>query len=389
MTPPTRAGFTLAEMLVATAILLLIAGGLLLIAVPSQRGFRSQPAMLDVQQRLRAGTEVIRAPLQSAGSGTLPAPAVPLGSLVPCVLPYRIGLRRADSAGVFQPDVITTISMVPGSAAAPIDSSFRGESGTVGLVPVPGCPIGRPACGIEVGMSVLLLEPSGQWDLYGVSAVLVDRVTLQARGPSSGRPYRAGAWLVPVETCTHYLRAGAGPDGPQLMQYDGNQSDLPQLDHIVSLSFEYFGEPRPPRPRAPPGPAGQLMIYGPVPPAVDEDDERDSWGPGENCVVTTSGGQQVARLADAGGTTLSPLGREALTDGPWCPDAAASTRFDADLFRIRKVRVTLRVEAWVDLMRGSDRRFFRRPGSSGGRPDVVPDQEVSFDVVPRTIGAGR
>ena len=28
-----------------------------------------------------------------------------------------------------------------------------------------------------------------------------------------------------------------------------------------------------------------------------------------------------------------------LTDGPWCPNATSTNRFDADLLRIRKVRV--------------------------------------------------
>lgn len=238
-------------------------------------------------------------------------------------------------------------------------------------------------------MTVLLLEASGQSDIYGVSSVLGDRLTLRARGPFSGRAYAAGAWLVPVEICTHYLRAGAGPDGPQLMRYDAYQSELPQLDHVVAFSVEYFGERRPPEVRADGVGPGHTTTYGPFPPAAGEDDPRDAWGPGENCVVTVNGGRQVPRLPDAGGEGVMPLSPSLLTDGPWCPDAAASPRFDADLLRIRRVRVTLRVEAWLDALRGSDRRFFLRPGTALGRSELVPDSEVSFDVVPRSLGGGR
>jgi hypothetical protein len=161
------------------------------------------------------------------------------------------------------------------------------------------------------------------------------------------------------------------------------------LDHVVSFAVEYFGEPRPPDVRIPPAGASHATTYGPFPPALGEDDPRDTWGPGENCVVTVEAGRQVPRLPDTGGVGLAPLSPGILSDGPWCPDAAASPRFDADLLRIRRVRVTLRVEAWLDALRGANPAFFLRPGTASGRPDVVPDAQISFDVVPRALGGGR
>jgi hypothetical protein len=77
-----------------------------------------------------------------------------------------------------------------------------------------------------------------------------------------------------------------------------------------------------------------------------------------------------------------------LTDGPWCPDAASPARYDADLLRIRRVRVTLRLQAAAAALRGIGPRF-ARPGTSSDGTRVVPDVQVSFDVTPRNMGLGR
>jgi hypothetical protein len=390
--PHSCSGLALLELLVATAIALLLSGALLTMAAPSNGGFRTQPASVDVVQRLRAAVEALSSDLQAAGSGPVnPLSGVPLGSVVPCVLPYRVGQRRPDPAGTFRGDVVTAMSAAPGMAAARLPSGFVGRDGVAPVEPLPGCPAGNPACGIEAGMSVVLLDALGQWDLYGVAAVDGPRIRLEPRGPSSARPYPPGSWIVPIAISTHYLRPAAGSDGPQLMRYDGHQSDLPEVDHVVSLAFEYFGEPLPPQRRVPPGPLGQAMTYGPAPPAPGEDDGRDAWGPGENCVTAVDGGgMQAARLGVLGAShRLQPLAPAAFADGPWCPDASAATRFDADLLRIRRVRIRLRVEAWSDTLRGADARLFLRPGTAAGTSWVVRDRETVLDVVPRTLGGGR
>jgi hypothetical protein len=63
------------------------------------------------------------------------------------------------------------------------------------------------------------------------------------------------------------------------------------------------------------------------------------------------------------------------TDGPWCPDGAQAVRFDADLLRIRRVRLRLRVQVAAPALRGARSLFF------------APDQQVVLDVTPRNMGA--
>jgi len=86
---------------------------------------------------------------------------------------------------------------------------------------------------------------------------------------------------------------------------------------------------------------------------------------------------------------LVPLTASQLSDGPWCPDATAVRRFDADLLRIRQVRVRLRVEAAPDALRGGAGPLFVRAGSAARSTNLVPDQEAVLDIVPRNYATGR
>ena len=102
----------------------------------------------------------------------------------------------------------------------------------------------------------------------------------------------------------YYLAADAERGALQLRHYDGALSDLPVLEGLAAMAIEYAGE------------AGEI-----------------------------------------------PLSE--LTDGPWLPHAGDADRFDADLLRVRRVRVHLT--------------------ASGGRARDVP---LTFDVAPRNLDGG-
>jgi hypothetical protein len=121
------------------------------------------------------------------------------------------------------------------------------------------------------------------------------------------------------------------------------------------------------------------------------DNTADAWGAGENCAFTLSGGAQVPRLAwlGDGNDGLVKLTEAQLTDGPWCPDATAPNRYDADLLRVRKVRVKLRVQVANPAYRGPTGTLFARGGTSRGGERYLPDQELKFDISPRNVNLGR
>ena len=91
----------------------------------------------------------------------------------------------------------------------------------------------------------------------------------------------------------------------------------------------------------------------------------------------------------AAGVGQVRLTQDILTDGPWCPDAAGQERYDADLLRVRQVRVTLRVQVANAVLRGPAGVLFRHGGRSSGGERFVPDQEIRFDVSPRNMNLGR
>jgi hypothetical protein len=95
------------------------------------------------------------------------------------------------------------------------------------------------------------------------------------------------------------------------------------------------------------------------------------------------------------GLSLVPLTAANLTDGPWCPDPGNSNRYDADLLRIRKVRVTLRVQTGNRALRGSGSlaeggdALFKNAGTGVSLARTVPDRAIRFDVSPRNLNLGR
>ncbi|HEY3381659.1 MAG TPA: prepilin-type N-terminal cleavage/methylation domain-containing protein [Vicinamibacterales bacterium] len=372
------AGFTLVELLLAATIMLLIMAGLFGVASASQRAFRTQPTELDMQQRLRTAAEVLIADLSQAGSGPVNGLfGAPLGHTVPSVLPYRVG-SRGDPVGVDRSDAITVIAALPGAAAVPLRDPFAsGSTSWARLDWVPACPAGDPACGVKAGSAVILVDGHGHADLFSVADVSSDRLQLAPRGAVSRAVFPAGSWVVPVGIDVYALRTGGAEEGRQLVHGDGEQPEMPQIDHVAWLSFEYFGEPQPPRMRVAPRAGEPVTTYGPAPPPFGVDDDQDAWQAGENCTFTAASGAIVPRLPllGSGRPALVPLSSANLTDGPWCRDGSTANRYDADVLRIRRIRVCLRVEAASS-----------SPRASGS---LVPEQQVVFDVVPRTLATGR
>jgi len=204
------------------------------------------------------------------------------------------------------------------------------------------------------------------------------------------KAYGPGAKVVQYQDHVYFLDAQAR----QLKHYDGYQTVVPILDEVVGVTFEYFGDPQPPQMID--ALKGQEVTYGPRPKKLGVP-SGTTWPDGENCTITTTGGansMQTARLPALGaaGTGLVKLTAAQLTDGPWCPDATNSNRFDADLFRVKKLRVTLRLQTGNASLRGNLTQgvdaLWTVPGTATGNR-MVPDQQIRFDVTPRNMNLAR
>jgi hypothetical protein len=307
------------------------------------------------------------------------------------VAPYRRGQIDDARGGVFyRPDALSLIYVPDTRAEADVLHALDlGRELLVDLAPNCGALVHERVCGFTVGMRVILFDPRGAFDAATVTEVLGDRIRVQHGGGLSST-YDGGAVMAEVMVPTYFTRPDAATGAWQLVRYDGFRTDRPVVDNVVDVRFDYFGDPSPPRPlpaaaaEDPPRPA---TSYGPAPPEAGVDDPRDVWGAGENCVFVDAGGPSP-RLAQLGpGPSPIPLDPARFRDGPWCPDGAHPVRFDADLLRIRRVRLRVRVQVAVAAMRGPAGRLFAKGGTSASPELFAPDQQIVLDVTPRNLGA--
>ena len=383
------------ELLISTAIMMLITGVMLTLMGPVQGIFQAQPEVSDMQQRLRVGVDALAKDLIMAGAGTYVGPsAAALNSVFAPVLPYRVGDVNDDRARnvLYRPDTISIMYVPPSPSQTTTADAMTTTATQVRLAAQSSCPPGTPRslCEIRAGMRLLIFESHGRRDLLTVTRVEDDSLHFEHDGALSV-PYAQGSSVARISMHTYYLKSDVSTRTFQLMHYDGIETDVPVTDHIVDVTFQYFGDPVPPMrlSEKPLDGKGPWTTYGPKPPDPAEDNAP--WPSGENCVFVfdPATGAHAPRLPVLGAGGSVPLTEAMLTDGPWCPDAMARDRFDADLLRIRRIRVKLRVQVAQESLRGPAGPLFARGGTFNGATRLVPDQQIQFDIAPRNMNLGR
>ncbi|HET9191706.1 MAG TPA: hypothetical protein VFO21_02440 [Vicinamibacterales bacterium] len=395
----SEAGFSVAEMLIASAIMITVVGAVFSVMNPSQGMYRTQPEVTDLQQRLRIAADSMSKDLVMAGSGAYAGGMTgALSNYFAPVMPYRFGdpgagiYFRLASGATDASDSISLFSVPSTAAQTTIREDMPQPSSELKVEAQANCPPAKTAqlCGFVEGMRAIIFDESGAWDPMVITNVQDAALHMQHKDPLS-KSYKKGAVVTMASLHTYYLLADDATKTYQLRHSDGI-SDLPLVDNVVKLEIEYYGDPRAPilLPNKPlSDPVGPWTTYGPKPPALGVDNTNDTWGAGENCLYAVVSGAHSPRLPNlAGGFGQVQLTRAMLTDGPWCPDGANAMRYDADLLRLRRVRIKVRVQAPTE-MRGPAGTLFRRAGTSGAGQHFVPDQEISFDVTPRNLNLGR
>jgi hypothetical protein len=387
-----EAGFTVAEMLIASAIMLTITGTVFSLLNPAQGIYKTQPEVADVQQRMRVGVDSLSKDLMMAGAGTyFGTSAGALVNYFAPIMPYRIITDPA--AGVyFRSDAISLVYVPPTPSQTTVREEMPQNSQEFKVNAQSNCPKNKQLqlCGFRDNMRVMIFSPTGAWEPTTLTNVQDPALHLQHSGKLRNS-YPLGSWITQVATQTYYLKTDVATNTYQLMYTDGDSVGLPVVDNVVKLEFQYYGEPQPPA--LLPGKSladavGPYTTYGPKPPVLGVDNPNDTWPAGENCTFMVQNGQQVPRLPllEVGHAQVA-LPANILTDGPWCPDSQTFSPYDADLLRIRKIRIKLRVQAGPASMRGPTGVLFTRGGTATSR--LVPDQEISFDITPRNANLGR
>lgn len=338
-------GFSLPELLVALGLTAMIAAMAWPLLAASLGASRHVPGLLERSQTLRGGVVFLTDLLGAAGTGArVGPPAGRLARHLPVVVPRRTGVPAADPVAVALSDRVTVLTVPEGAVGAPLSSPvWAGDT----LVTFANGACGPPwLCGLTAGDTALIVDVTGRFEVVRIGVVAPGVATLAAALPRGFDPDH-GAAIVPILVRVLYWRA------PQreLRVATGGGADLPVLDGVVDFEVRWHGTSAPP--------AGL-----PLPAGV------------AGCLHDEAG---VPRLASLGGAeAIVPLDLGHLADGPWCGEGGAA--FDADLLRVRRLEVRLRVEATADALRGVG-AWFRRAGQARGA-HLVPDWEVRFDVAP-------
>jgi prepilin-type N-terminal cleavage/methylation domain-containing protein len=350
----TARGFSLIEVLIATAISLAATLLACRLAAGAQASWRVNGARADLQQRARVAADMLSRAVLEAGGGPLTGEASgPLPRRIPAVLPRRIGVRGADPVGAFRRDAFTTIQVVAETTHAALALPAGPGPAALELAAVAGCAI--PTCGFTIGATALVLDGSGNHDIFTVTDVSGAVLSVRARGPGSGRSYPTGSPVLSIETSSFFVDSASS----SLHRYDGDSSDLPAVDDVVGMEVRYEGTVRPPLWPKPPG--GEA-----------------------NCLYDAAGTYHAALMPTLAGVAgLVEMDAAMLTDGPWC--GSGGTQFDADLLRVRRLRVSVRLQASDAALRGADRTRFANAGTARSDASLVADVTVSIGASPRNL----
>ena len=408
----SQRGFTLVEALVATSLTVVVTAGVFDVLRPSGGVFQAQPEVSDMQQRLRVAVDQLTRDLMNAGAGSYSGlsdtksdqTARSLSNYFAPVLPYvQSSNANDDGRGRFFSTRITLVYVPTTAAQAALTSDMAANVSAIHLTPASRC-APDPLCGFRSagldssgGTRAVIYDGSGAFDEFLVTSIDVNAGNLDLHHSGLSQSYKVPSRISEVASHSYFLK----PETKQLMYDDGLGAATPVLDNVIGLSFDYFGESSPTAFLAPNSP-NLSTTYGPAPPGLGAQTAVASWPKGENCVWSI---QQVdgmptyvsrlPSLGDNGHGALVLLKAADFTDGPWCPDALNANRYDADLLRIRKIRVTVRLQTGTAALRGSGSlaegpdALFANPGTATVLSRTVPDRAIRFDVSPRNLNLGR
>jgi prepilin-type N-terminal cleavage/methylation domain-containing protein len=205
-----QGGFTLAELLIALTITLLIAGAIAKAAPAARAAFDRLPAELEMQQRGRMAIDSLSQALRSAD---------------------RVSVANPDESGAYAE--LTVVTPVASGAQAVLSIDQAAPAAMMTLA-ASACPNIRDVCGFIAGSLGVVSDNSG-YDVFIVSSTDAGQRRLTPDHALS-RAYPAGAHLVEVEENSFGLDQQS--DGTySLTRVTAAGAVQPIADFIASLTF--------------------------------------------------------------------------------------------------------------------------------------------------------
>ena len=199
-------GFSILELLIATAITALLTAAIATVVPTLQIYFERTPAAIDLQQRGRTAIDAIAQAVRSAD---------------------RVVLLDAGRLMTIAPGI---------NAARGVLGQDQADAGADLFLSDDRCPSVPEVCGFERGASALIDEGSGRFDLFIVGSINAAARSISARHRFD-QPYAAHAEVVEVEAYTFRLDAQA--DGSRSLVRDTAAGAVqPIVDRVSAVRFE-------------------------------------------------------------------------------------------------------------------------------------------------------
>jgi type II secretory pathway pseudopilin PulG len=223
-------GFVLIEWLIASALVIVIAGAVFAAVAPLRDAVERSSYAIERVAGARGALETIAADLREAGAGpVIGVRAAALASQLPSV----VLLDALDGGEVAAGATAVRISRVPLFGAQARLAANAGPGDTLLRLDMTSrCSNGPPACGFRRGDTAVLLAP-GVAEVAVVDTPLLDTVTLA--GPLANA-FQQGAVFAQLTVATYGLRDVNGVPSRLVRLTDGG-AEQPLLDDVVAFEL--------------------------------------------------------------------------------------------------------------------------------------------------------
>ncbi len=369
-------GVTLVELLVAVTLLSLALATVAVLATAVLAGFEADPAAADEQQRVRSGVNALVDDVQRAGSGFMQAPDDGPGAGLPSLLPDAVSGGPWVVRAV--PHALTTVQGRRGAAHATLRTPATAGDQWLQLGRPAYCSAVSVTCGFAPGDDVMIFDAHGRFAIAAIRQV-VPPLDLELTAPLA-ESWRAGASVSSIVAHGYGLRPDPVTSLGQLVRSLAAGPASPVIDFVTRFDIDWHAAVGVPVLRVAPDGTLEDATAGPRPPMPGVVSET-AWPAGENCAYTRDAAGAPAWRGGAGPASLG-----AFDDGPWCPSAAAPSRWDVDLARVARVTVTLGVAVASARLRPP---LSVLRGAGNGSARVVPDLVVVTDLIPGRRNGGQ
>jgi prepilin-type N-terminal cleavage/methylation domain-containing protein len=222
-------GFSVIELLVASAILCAVSGAVLGLLHDGLAGTPVLEETTDLHQRARVVADAIATELRGAAAGT---PTGALSQYFAAVEPRR----PSDGIGVATAEVVT-VRYVPAGGAHTRLAQPLAPGAVMAILDDTGCPVGTIACGFAANTTAVLFDTTGNASFVAIETTGPGVLTISDVSTGRTVTYPAAAEIAEALQVTFSFDSGTR----QLRRSEGGGTFV-VADNVIGVTFEYFGD---------------------------------------------------------------------------------------------------------------------------------------------------